>query len=159
MRKKHLRQSHRGPPGLYLHRHGRHVPRRDALRPRARGHPFGHRRRRGRREAAGPHFDHLPLQPRARGQRHLRQRRSGRGQDPHHRGLELREPRERHPRGAPQTGGHAAGDGPPPGRGDGRPGHRHGGVPRRRAETVYDGRHRRARLPPLQGADAARACR
>lgn len=61
--------------------------------------------------------------------------------------------RERHPRGAPQTGGHAAGDGPPPGRGDGRPGHRHGGVPRRRAETVYDGRHRRARLPPLQGAD------
>ena len=26
-------------------------------------------------------------------------------------------------------------------------------IPRRRAETVYDGRHRRARLPPLQGAD------
>lgn len=45
----------------------------------------------------------------------------GRRQDPHDRGEQLREPRERHRRRTQETGGHAAGDGAPPRRGDGRP--------------------------------------
>lgn len=44
VRKEHVRQSHRPASGLHFHRHGRHVPRRDALCARTRSDPFGHRR-------------------------------------------------------------------------------------------------------------------
>ena len=41
VRQEHLRQGHSRASGIYLHRHGGHVPRRDALRAGPRGHTFG----------------------------------------------------------------------------------------------------------------------
>ena len=74
---------------------------------------------------------------------------------PHDRSEQLREPRERHPRGAPQARGHAAGDGPPPGRGDGRPGYRHGGAAGCGGEGVSHRFRGGAGPPPDAGAGGA----
>lgn len=58
---------------------------------------------------------------------------------PHDRSEQLREPRQLDPPGTRKTRGHAAGDGPAAGRGDGRPRHRHGGIPQCRNENLHDG--------------------
>ena len=156
MRQIDLRQGHRPPSGIYFHRYGGDVPRRDALCARTRGHPFGNGRRGGRRTAAAGHLHRFPLQSRTRGQRHLCRRRPRRGQDPHDRGEQLRERRQFDLRGARQTGGHAAADGAPAGRGDGRPRHRYDGLSRRRAENLHDGPAFGAGAPPLRRAAGQR---
>ena len=115
MRQKHLRQNHRSQAGIYLHRHGGHVPRRNALCARTRRHRFGHRGRREGDRPARRHLDRLPLQPRTGRERHLRQWRPGGGTHPHDRSEQLREPRQLDPPGTRKTRGYAAGDGSPAG--------------------------------------------
>ncbi len=78
-----------------------------------------------------------------------RQRRPRQGQDPHDRGEQLREPRERHRRRYAGNWWPCSSDGAPPRRGHGRPRHRHGGFSRRRAEDLYDGRPAVARAAAM----------